>query len=84
MAFTEEQSKEIEETIRKKFSEFYNQGIKVGVLTVSKVVLDKLNDSSKPLMKRIDEVKKFCEAPLNKDKESKELKSSNISNDKND
>ena len=70
MPFTEEQSKEIEETIRKKFSEFYNQGIKVGVLTVSKVVLDKLNDNSKPLMKRVGEVKKFCKTPLNNDKKS--------------
>ena len=70
MAFTEEQSKEFEEIAKKKFSEVYNSGMRVGILTVSKVVLDKLNDSSKPLMKRINEVKKFCETPLNNDKKS--------------
>ena len=44
--------------------EQYERGLKVGVKTVSTVVLEKLNDSSIPFMKRIENVKKFCNSPF--------------------
>lgn len=68
MAMTDEQEKQLEELFKTKLKEQYNRGLHVGILSVSKVVLDKLNDSSKPLMKRIEDVKKFCSTPWNKQK----------------
>lgn len=68
MAMTDEQEKQLEELFKTKLKEQYNRGLHVGILFVSKVVLDKLNDSSKPLMKRIEDVKKFCSIPWNKQK----------------
>lgn len=68
MAMTDEQEKQLEELFKTKLKEQYDRGLHVGILSVSKVVLDKLNDSSKPLMKRIEDVKKFCETPWNKQK----------------
>lgn len=55
---------EFEELIKAKLQEQFNRGIRVGVMTVSQVVLDKLSDSSKPFMKRVDDVKKFCKVPF--------------------
>ena len=60
MAMTEEQNTKLEELFKEKLQEQYNRGIRVGILTVSKIVSDKLNDSSIPFAKRIDEVKRFC------------------------
>lgn len=68
MALTDEQEKQLEELFKVKLKEQYQRGLHVGILSVSKVVLDKLNDSSKPLMKRIEDVKKFCSTPWNKQK----------------
>lgn len=68
MAMTDEQEKQLEELFKTKLKEQYNRGLHVGILSVSKVVLDKLNDSSKPFMKRIEDVKKFCETPWNRQK----------------
>lgn len=68
MALTDEQEKQLEELFKVKLKEQYNRGLQVGILSVSKVVLDKLNDSSKPLMKRIEDVKKFCSTPWNRQK----------------
>lgn len=36
------------------------QGIRIGILTASRVVMGYLNDTSKPLLKRIEAIKKFC------------------------
>lgn len=60
---------QLEELFKVKLKEQYDRGLYVGVLSVSKVVLDKLNDNSKPFMKRIEDVKKFCQTPLNKQKQ---------------
>ena len=60
MALTYEQNKELEELFRNKLQEQYNRGIRVGVMTVSKIVTDKLNDKSIPFMQRIEDVKRFC------------------------
>ena len=38
----------------------YNDGLRVGSYAVSKTVLDMLDDSSKPLMERIENVKRYC------------------------
>ena len=40
------------------------QGIRIGILTASKVVMGHLNDTSKPLLKRIEAVKKFCSVAM--------------------
>lgn len=66
MAITNEQEKQLEELFKVKLKEQYNKGLQVGVLSVSKVVLDKLNDKSKPFMRRIEDVKHFCEMPWKK------------------
>lgn len=77
MALTNEQEKQFEELFKTKLQEQYNRGLHVGVLTISKVILDKLNDNSKPFMKRIEDVKRFCETPWNKQKQiEQELKES--------
>lgn len=54
---TEEQ---LEEVIRARLQEQYDRGIRVGIMSLSKLVNDKLSDSSLPLMKRIAEVRKLC------------------------
>lgn len=80
MAFTDEQEKEMEELFKVKLKEQYNRGLQVGSLSVSKVILDKLNDNSKPFMKRVEDVKKFCAIPWNK-QTSKEPDTSSYSED---
>lgn len=60
MALTPEQEKQLEEMFKQKLQEQYIRGLKVGSKSVSKVILDKLNDSSKSLMERIEDVKRFC------------------------
>ena len=42
-----------------KLKEQYQKGLAIGVKTVSKLILDKLNDSSLSLMDRITKVKQF-------------------------
>ena len=51
---------ELEEVIKEKLKEQYDHGIRVGIMSLSKLVNDKLSDSSLPLMKRIAEVRKLC------------------------
>lgn len=69
---TQEQEKQFEELFKEKLQEQYTRGIQVGVLSTGKVVIDKFNDSSKPLMKRIEDVKRFCKAPWNKVKQAEQ------------
>ena len=60
---------EFEKIFRDHLQKQLNRGIKIGVLTNSRIVLDKLNDTSKSLEDRIEDVKKFCQVPLdNKEK----------------
>ena len=40
------------------------QGIRIGMLAASKAVMEHLNDTSKPLLKRIEAVKKFCRVAM--------------------
>jgi len=60
MALTDTQEKQLEELFKVQLREHYNKGLKVGVLSASKVILDKLNDSSKPFVERVEWVKRFC------------------------
>ncbi len=72
MAMSDEQDKQLEELIKTKLREQYNRGLQIGVLTISKVILDKLDDSSKPLMERIKDIKKFCSIPWNQQKKNEQ------------
>lgn len=76
MALTTEQEKQLEEMFKQKLQEQYMKGLRVGILTVSEIILNKLNDSSNPLMKRIEDVKSFCEI-------SKKLQAPDVLDDNN-
>lgn len=43
MAMTNEQEKQLEELFKVKLKEQYNRGLHIGILSVNKVILDKLN-----------------------------------------
>ena len=49
-----------EQIIRPLLEKQRAQGIRIGMLSASKVVMGHLNDTSKSLLKRIEAVKKFC------------------------
>ena len=49
-----------EQIIRPLMEKQRAQGIRIGMLAASKAVMEHLNDTSKPLLKRIEAVKKFC------------------------
>lgn len=60
MAITNDEETKLEELFRTELQKQFLRGIRVGIQTCSKVCLEKLNDSSKPLMKRIEDTKKYC------------------------
>lgn len=60
MAITNEEETKLEKLFRTELQKHFLRGIKVGIQTCSKVCLEKLNDNSKPLMKRIENIKKYC------------------------
>ena len=64
---------QFKDKLKSTIDEKYNEGVFVGALSVSKIILEKLNDNSKPLAKRINEIKRFCEIPLNKQKKIESL-----------
>ena len=49
-----------EQIIRPLMEKQRAQGIRIGMLAASKAVMEHLNDTSKPLLKRIEAIKKFC------------------------
>lgn len=51
---------EFEDLMIRQLKRRYNDGLRVGSYAVSRTVLDMLNDSSKPLMERIENVKRYC------------------------
>lgn len=67
MALTDEQNKELETLFRTELQKQYLRGLRVGIKTASTVCLEKLNDSSKPLLKRIEDVKRYCAVSLRPD-----------------
>lgn len=69
----EEGKKKIEEAAVEIYKAAYYKGLRVGAYTVSKIVLDMLNDKSKPLLARIEKVRNYCKVPIdNSDKVFKE------------
>lgn len=60
MAITNDEETKLEKLFRTELEKQFLRGIRVGIQTCSKVCLEKLNDSSKPLMKRIEDTKKYC------------------------
>lgn len=55
-----EQERQMRTLINTALTEQKQQGLKIGALAVSKIIMDKLNDTSKPLVERINDVKKYC------------------------
>ena len=53
-----------EQIIRPLMEKQRAQGIRIGMLAASKAVMEHLNDTSKPLLKRIEAVKKFCRVAM--------------------
>lgn len=52
--------KEYENIVREALQKQRAQGIRIGILAASKAIMEYVNDTSKPLMKRIELIKKFC------------------------
>ena len=59
-----EKEKELENIIRASLEKQRVQGIRIGMLAASKAVMEHFNDTSKPLLKRIEAIKKFCNVAL--------------------
>ena len=59
-----EKEKELENIIRASLEKQRVQGIRIGMLAASMAVMEHLNDTSKPLLKRIEAIKKFCSVAL--------------------
>lgn len=74
MALDKEKQEELEQLFATKLREQYRRGLEVGVKTACKAVLDMLNDTSKPLMKRVDAAKAFCKTPFGMSTEIKDNK----------
>lgn len=61
--------KRAEQIIRPMLEKQKAMGIRIGLLAASKAVMERLNDTSKPLLKRIELVKKFCNVAMKDEKE---------------
>ena len=59
------QDEKIEKIIQDMLQKQYVKGMRVGAYTVSNVVHDKLNDKTKPLMDRINDVNKYVDVAIN-------------------
>ena len=60
--------KRAEEIIRPMLEKQKAIGIRIGLLAASKAVMERLNDTSKPLLKRIELIKKFCNVAMKDEK----------------
>lgn len=67
MAMTDKQETELEKLFRTELQKQFLRGIRVGMQTCSKVCLEKLNDSSKSLIQRINAAKQYCSVATQKD-----------------
>ena len=52
--------REYEDIVRAALQKQRAQGIRIGMLASAKAIMEYVNDTSKPLMKRIELIKKFC------------------------
>ncbi len=68
MALTEKQSKRLEKALKERLYDSYINGVQVGLLTASTVVLEKLDDNSKSLTNRVGDVKAFCKVATSQKK----------------
>lgn len=60
--------------VQQKLHEEYNRGLRVGIQSVSKIVMDMLNDKKVPFMTRVEKVRRFCKvAPGIEDRYNKIL-----------
>ena len=66
---TEEQESKMQKIIKENLEKQRNIGIQIGIVAASKVIYNKLNDSSKTLLDRVADAKKFCKIGLDKEKE---------------
>ena len=60
--------KRAEEIIRPMLERQKAIGIRIGLLAASKAIMERLNDTSKPLLKRIELIKKFCNVAMKDEK----------------
>ena len=78
--FNNENSKKAEKSSEEKLEELFKielqkqflQGLKGGMFVVSQTVLEKLNDTSKPLMDRISDIKRYCKVSISQKKDDKQ------------
>lgn len=64
MALDKEEHSKLEAKFKEALKAQYQRGFQDGIKTISRVVLNRLNNSSIPLMKRIEAVKKLCATPF--------------------
>lgn len=57
---TEEQEKKLDRIIKTQLERQKSIGIKIGAIAVSRRVLEILDDSSRPLTKRIADIRRLC------------------------
>ena len=70
---TEKSSEEkLEELLKTELQKQFMQGLKGGMYVVSQTVLEKLNDTSKPLMDRISDIKRYCKVSILLKKDDKQ------------
>lgn len=64
---------EFESLLKARLQEQYDKGVRVGMMTVSKIVMDLLNDKQKSFAGRIESVKRFCKITTQLDQRQKIL-----------
>lgn len=65
---TDEQDKKMTDMVKSALDKQRNIGIQIGIVATSKVIYEKLTDTSKPLIDRIEAAKKYCRIGLDKEK----------------
>lgn len=56
--------KQLNKVFKEKFKEVHLNGLLQGTKAISKVILDKANDTSKTSEERLEDIIKFCEVSL--------------------
>lgn len=72
---TNEEQVQLEEVFKTHLETQFNRGIRVGIKSASSIILDKLKDTSKPILVRVNDVKRFCEVAVNNNDFIKQEKS---------
>lgn len=76
--------KRVEEILVPLLNRTKAEGIRIGVLAASKAIMNYVNDTSKPLLKRIELIKKYCNVAMKDEKSflSKGLNEETVENEK--